>query len=362
MFDEVLKKKIGSFFMIGFDGSEPKNETLKLLTNSHVGSVILFASNCLDISQTASLIQFLKGKNTSLCVAVDHEGGRVHRLPKPVTHFPPMSVLGTFYQRIPSTKVAREVGKVMGRELKALGFDFNFAPVLDVNTNPLNPVIGDRSFGNRAELVAVAGGHFIEGLQQMGVAACGKHFPGHGDTDTDSHEVLPRLPHNLKRLRALELVPFRMAVEKNVAAIMTAHVVYNGLDKGLPATFSVKLIRDLLREELQFQGLVVSDDLSMEAIASHWKMEEACIQAFLAGCDLLIIGKNPQAQILAIQTFMKAVEKGEIPKVRIEESFERIQKFKQKYCLPTTLTSSLKKVIGTKEHQELLKKVKDLAR
>lgn len=249
----------------------------------------------------------------------------------------------------------------MGKELQVVGIDMNFAPVLDVDTNPFNPVIGDRAFSNDPEVVSLAGSQFIQGLQDSGVAACGKHFPGHGDTDEDSHEVLPRLPHNLKRLESLELIPFEAAIQQNVAAIMTAHVVFNGMDHGLPATFSVKLLRDVLRADLGFEGVIVSDDLSMGAISKLGSLEEACVKAFMAGCDLLIVGKDPKKIPQALDCFARAIEEGRIPQERVEQALHRIQKFKQRFCKPTGVGKPDTGMIGCPAHKELLNKINPLA-
>ena len=356
------RKKIGQFFMIGFDGFNPSENVISLLEKDSVGWGLLFRNNCPSVGITKELIASLKShvKGLPFCVAIDHEGGRVHRLPKPVTHFPPMSEVGKVYEKMPSSQLAYEIGKAMGNELKAIGIDFDFAPVADVNTNVLNPVIGDRSFSNNPQTVAIAVEQVVRGLQDVGVAACAKHFPGHGDTDLDSHELLPKLNHNIRRLEKLELVPFRKAIETKVASIMTAHVVYNGLDQNTIATLSVKILRDLLREQMGFAGMIVSDDLSMGAIAKNIPLEEACVLAFLAGCDLLIVGKNAEAQKRAIEYFVKAVEKKRIPIDRVEESYQRIQNFKSTYCGANQERPPMK-VIGSKEHQSLLHRISTFA-
>lgn len=360
---EDIKKKIGQFFTIRFEGMTPSAEVVSLIRDSSIGGVTLFKSNCPNIHKTAELVSQLKSYATAspLCVSVDHEGGRVHRLPKPVTHFPPMRTLGKLYERLPSSNLAWEIGRAMGKELKALGIDLNFAPVVDVDTNPFNPVIGDRSFSNNAEVVSAVAAQLIEGMQGAGVAGCAKHFPGHGDTNEDSHETLPRLPHNLKRLHSLELVPFKSAIKKNVASIMPAHVVYNGMDQGLPATFSVKLLRDLLREELRFEGLIISDDLSMGAISKNCSMEEACVKAFVAGCDLLLVFAGVEKVRSAIEYFKRAVEEGKIPLERVEKSLRRVADFKERFCSQSGVKTPDLGVIGSSEHQHLLNKIKQLA-
>lgn len=357
-----LRKKIGQFFMISFEEMRPPKEVETLIKERNIGGVLLFAANCPSVKQTQDLIYELKSYATeaSLCLAVDHEGGYVHRLPKPVTHFPPMRQLGKLYEKMPSSKLAYEVGKVMGRELKTIGFDINFAPVVDVNTNPINPVIGSRSFGSRPELVSLVASQLIEGMQEMGLAACAKHFPGHGDTDEDSHKVLPRLPHNRKRLDTIELVPFEAVIQQGVALIMTAHVVYQGIDRDLPATFSVKIIRDILRSELGYEGLVVSDSLAMGAIVNEGLLEEAAVKAFNAGCDLLILGKNPKEVPAVLDRFEKAVESEEIPTARLEAAWEKITTFQKRFVQKSGEKSPDLRVVGCREHKEIFNKIKSL--
>lgn len=358
----VQNLPIGQFFFIRFDGVTPPATVAEFIREKNIGGVTLFASNCPGVKETAESIHRLKNSagRFPLCVSVDHEGGQVHRLPKPVTHFPPLRTLGKLCERMPSSNLVWETGRVMGRELKALGFDLNFAPVADVDTNPFNPVIGDRAFSNNAEVVAMAATQLIEGMQGVGVAACAKHFPGHGDTNEDSHAVLPRLPHNLKRLHSLELIPFKAAIQKNVAAIMPAHVVYNGMDHGLPATFSVKLLRDLLREELGFEDLIISDDLSMGAISKNSSMEEACVKAFAAGCDVLLTFGSIEKVRSAIDYFSQAVDEGKIPAERIEKSLQRIAEFKARFCKKTGDSKPDLKSIGSREHQDILSKINQL--
>lgn len=358
-----LRKKLGQLFMISFEGVVAPKEAVSLIREHNIGAVLLFASNCPTIHRTHELVCELKScaKNEPLCVGLDHEGGKVHRLPKPVTHFPPMRTVGELYRRLPSTNIGLELGRVMGSELKALGVDLDFAPVMDVDTNAINPVIGDRSFGNQAEIVSAAGAHLIQGLQEKKVAACAKHFPGHGDTNEDSHKNLPRLPHNNKRLHSLELVPFAAAIRQKVAAIMPAHVVYEGVDKSVPATFSVKILRDLLRTEMNFEGVIISDSLDMGAVTSLGSLEEISLKAFLAGCDWLIVGREPEKIPAVLDAFVNAVEKGVLAVEKIEASYQRILRLKSEFCGGGAgeARPSLE-IIGSAGHKEILNKIKEL--
>jgi beta-N-acetylhexosaminidase len=217
-------------------------------------------------------------------IAIDQEGGRVARLGAPVLLLPPMARLSA----LGDADLTRRAGALLGRQLAALGFSMDFAPVLDVNTNPHNPVIGDRAFGDRPEVVIEQALAFAEGLGSAGILACGKHFPGHGDTDLDSHLALPRLTHTRARLDAVELAPFA-AARGRLPAVMTAHVVFEALAPDRPATLAPAVVRDLLRGELGYDGVVISDDLEMRAIADHYGVEQAACMAIEAGCDVLLI-------------------------------------------------------------------------
>jgi beta-N-acetylhexosaminidase len=242
-----------------------------------------------------------------LLVSIDQEGGRVARLraPQGFTELPPMRALG----RTGDAALAFEVGALLGRELRAVGIDQDYAPVVDVDTNPANPVIGDRSFSRDPREVARLGIALARGLQSAGVAACAKHFPGHGDTSQDSHRDLPRLAHGLERLREVELVPFRALAAAGVASVMTAHVVFEALDPVRPATLSPPVLR-LLRDECAYDGCVVSDDLEMRAVAEHFALEGAVPAALLAGVDAFLVCHRADVQHAAIDVLRAAVEEG----------------------------------------------------
>jgi beta-N-acetylhexosaminidase len=214
-----------------------------------------------------------------------------------------MRVLG----RADDPELTRQAAEVLGRQLGGLGFNLDFAPVLDVDSNPDNPVIGDRAFAADPDRVARHGLAFARGLQQAGVAACGKHFPGHGDTDVDSHRVLPRLGHDMRRLQTVELLPFRAAATE-LAAIMTAHVVFEAIDSRVPATLSPEAIGGLLRREMGFGGVAFSDDLEMRAIAGRYGVPEAACLAVEAGCDAVLICSRPELALQAHEALVRRAE------------------------------------------------------
>jgi beta-N-acetylhexosaminidase len=235
---------------------------------------------------------------------VDEEGGRVSRLRSPVLRLPPMRKLAN---RGDADLITR-AGSLLGKQLAALGFNLNFAPVLDVDTNPQNPVIGDRSFGSTPEDVCINALAFWQGLGRH-VLGCGKHFPGHGDTAVDSHIGLPVIEHERARLQEIELVPFVAAARANIDALMSAHIVVKSLDIVHPATLSRAVCTDLLRRDIGFTGVLFSDDLEMGAIASHYTIEDAAVLAVEAGCDALLICKSEEAQERAHAALVRKAER-----------------------------------------------------
>lgn len=277
----------GQLLYLGFEGLSLPKPVERWIATGRVGGVILFARNLRDPHQVRRLVREIRlagPEGAPVQVAIDQEGGRVQRLRKPWTEWPPMRVLGTRHELEATAAVAQAIA----RELVDLGIGLDFAPVVDVDTNPDNPIIGDRSFARDADRVAAHGRAFIEALQAAGVAACAKHFPGHGDTLLDSHLALPRLNHALERLREIELPPFRAAVAAGVASIMTAHVVFEALDDRRPATLSPEVM-SLLRDELGYDGLVFSDDFEMRAVADHARPDALVRGALEARVDAMLV-------------------------------------------------------------------------
>ncbi|HMI83766.1 MAG TPA: beta-N-acetylhexosaminidase, partial [Polyangiaceae bacterium] len=278
----------GQLLVVGFDGAAVPSEIAEQLSRRELGGVILFKRNLQNLRQihelTSAIID-VSPDDMPPFIGTDQEGGRVLRLPEPCLRLPPMRVFG----KIGDAALVRQAAAVLGRELSALGINLNFAPVLDVDSNPDNPIIGDRAFSSDTDSVARFGRAFIEGLQEQGVLACGKHFPGHGDTNKDSHLDLPRVKHDKARLDSIELPPFRTASLREVAALMTAHVVYDELDRETPATLSRRICTNLLRSEIGFRGVLFSDDLEMRALSDRFSIEQTADGAVRAGCDALLI-------------------------------------------------------------------------
>ncbi|HEY8529319.1 MAG TPA: beta-N-acetylhexosaminidase [Paenibacillaceae bacterium] len=321
-----LRDKIGQMVMAGFDGKAPTEEIRALIRDRKLGGVIYFRRNAgtaAEVARLSAALQALAAEATKapLWIAVDQEGGMVARLDRGVTVMPGQMALGAAR----SAKWARETARASGKQLKRLGVNLNFAPCLDVNNNPANPVIGVRSFGERPELAAELGIAAIRGYREAGVVACAKHFPGHGDTVADSHRELPVVPHDRQRLEAVELMPFRMAVAAGAEAIMTAHVRFPALEPdGLPATLSPRILRGLLRDEWGYGGVVFTDCLEMKAISGTVGVARGAVMAVKAGADVVLVSHTPALQIAALDALYEAVVAGEIAEERIDESVRRI--------------------------------------
>jgi beta-N-acetylhexosaminidase len=263
-----------------------------------------------------------------------------------------MAVLG----RSGDPVLAERFAAALAAELRAVGITLDYAPVLDIHTNPDNLVIGDRALGDSAEMVARLGAAVIRGLQAGGVAACGKHFPGHGDTSVDSHLELPIVEHPPDRIRRVECVPFREAVKADVGFIMTAHILVPSLDEDLPATLSPRIVRAILREELGFTGVILSDDLEMKAIARHYAVPAAGVQAIDAGCDgLLICSGDVDLQARTLEALVHAVEDGRIAYKRLEDAHARLRKAKERFlAAPIAIRPApLRHVLGRDEHRRV---------
>ena len=359
--DVNLREKIGQLFMLGFHGTEPSQDLRDLFKTYHPGGVILFSRNLEDPGQAAHLTNALQklAPKMPLLVAIDQEGGRVARLPKGFTVFPGQGTLG----QAGTADLAYAFAEVTARELRAIGVNMDMTPVLDVNTNPRNPIIGDRAFGSDPLLVETLGLAVIAGLQDNGVLACGKHFPGHGDTAADSHKELPTVSHGIDRLREIELRPFVHCFANGLAAVMTAHVRYPALDPDAPATLSPAILTDLLRTHLQFKGLVLTDDLEMHAIVDHYGIEDAAVRALRAGADILLICKDRDRQVAAMEALYRAVKDGDVPELLVEHAVLRILEAKNRCLLPYTPVDPKHAAdcVGTKQHREVAHAIHEAA-
>jgi len=313
----------GQLLFAGLPGLDVPDDLARLIRRGDVGGVTLFARNIGSPDETRALVRTLHElapEDTPLCVAIDQEGGRVQRLRAPWTEFPPMRTVGARAD----LETTRAMARAIAAELAEVGFDLDFAPCCDVDSNPDNPVIGDRSFGRSPEEVARQATAFIEGLQDQGVAACAKHFPGHGDTIVDSHLALPRLALPLERLREIELPPFHAARAADVACMMTAHVVLEALDSERPATLSPDAL-GLLRHEVGYDGLVFTDDLEMKAIADHHTAHEVVDLALAAGVDAFLVCSRDDLR----DSILESLEA--MPAERLAPSLARMARFKARW-------------------------------
>ena len=349
-----LRRSAGQLLIGSLPGLTITPEIRSLAREFQLGGIILFARNIEAPEQVAELSHDVQQLATDapLWLSVDQEGGRVARLKAPFTEWPPMAVLG----RSGDVKLAARFAKALALELRAVGVTLDYAPVLDIHTNAKNPVIGDRALAADAEMVGRLGVAIIKGLQANGVAACGKHFPGHGDTSVDSHLELPVVEHPPDRIRRVECVPFRAAIAADVAFIMTAHVLVPSLDEERPATLSPRIVRNMLREELGFNGVIVGDDLEMKAVARQYTVPDAAVQAIAAGCDgLLICSGNADVQAQTLETLVRAVEDGRIPFKRVEDALTRNRRAKERFLAAPVAAgrTPLQSVLGCDEHRRV---------
>jgi beta-N-acetylhexosaminidase len=295
--------------MIGFEGKSLPSLLARQIRGGAVGGIILFSRNVETPRQVRDLCRQIRsaarGGQPAPLIAIDQEGGRVMRLTAPgFTRFPPARCYSLFRSR--SSHMAGAAGEAMGKELRAIGVDIDFAPVLDVDSNPENPVIGDRAFSSDPETAAELGIAFVRGLLSRGVLPVGKHFPGHGDTASDSHKVLPVVRSSRDTLLTREILPFRRAILEGIPALMTAHVLYPALDREFPATLSKKILGGLLRKQLRFRGAVFSDALEMKAIAGLFGIGDAAVQAVSAGCDIVLVCRGEKVQEEAGEAIARA--------------------------------------------------------
>ncbi|MGK5089491.1 beta-N-acetylhexosaminidase [Bdellovibrionota bacterium FG-2] len=350
-------QQLGEVFLTGFSGLELSPKSASFLKEKHIGGVLLFAHNYDSPAQVAELINQVQELKSyfPLWIAVDHEGGRVQRFKKGFTRIPEAAAIG----HSGSPKLAYEISEMMARELKAVGVNLNFAPVVDIATNPKNPVIANRAYGQKEDDVSKISSAVVRGHLTAGVQPCVKHFPGHGDTSTDSHFALPRVDTDLETLEAREFRPFSRAFRSHCAFVMTAHILMPKLDPKFPATLSPTILRELLRKKLRYNRVIVTDDMEMKAITDHYGAEDAPRLALEAGCDLLIYRSENAARI-AYEALQKALETGKLKPELVLESVERLRTLKKDVLLPynPSVVSEVSTKIGTPENLKLVEQLK----
>ena len=345
--------------MVGFEGTTVPRRLARWIREGTAGGVILFSGNVESPRQVRELCREIRACAGKGCppplIAIDQEGGRVTRLAAPgFTRFPPARCYSLFCCR--ASRVAFAAGEAMAEELRAVGVDINFAPVLDVDTNPENPVIGNRALSPDPETVAELGIAFLRGTMSRGVLPVGKHFPGHGHTAADSHRELPVVRSSRDTLRKRDLLPFRRAIRAGIPALMTAHVLYPALDRAFPATLSGKILDELLRERLRFRGAVFSDALEMKAITDRFGIGDAAVRAVSAGCDVVLVCRGAENQEETVEALARAWAEDGVFRKSVAASTRRVSRLREALLraggpLPPR-RPSLRRV-GTRKNREL---------
>ncbi len=362
----TLEEQIGQVLAVGFHEPTPSQDIIDLIQNHHVGNVILFKRNIQIVQQVRELTHSLhmiareSGHRYPLLIMIDQENGMVRRFGQSATIFPGNMALGA----IGSEQIAYDIALATGRELKALGINMNLAPVVDVNNNPANPVIGVRSFGEDPEMVARLGVAMVKGYRTAGIITSLKHFPGHGDTAVDSHLALPIIPYTMERLEAVELVPFKSGIEAGADSVMIAHMYLPSLmpDQMMPSTVSPAIVTELLRKKLGFGGLIVSDCMEMQALADTVGTEQGTVKALRAGIDLVLVSHHYLRQRGSLEAIQAAVQNGTLSADRVRQSAERVLQLKASRLswdnLPDATAITL---VGNEAHQQLRDRAYELS-
>lgn len=352
-----VRKLIGQQIIIGVSGHALTADEKKFIVENNIGGVVLFGRNLANPQQIRDLcaeIQSLRHQlpdKAPLFIGIDMEGGRVHRLKPPFTQWPALKHIGD----LDAPTVAFHFAQRMGVELMAVGINLDFAPCLDVYTNPKNTVIGDRAISSNPHQVEKMASALIRGYIKSGVISCAKHFPGHGDTIIDSHEDLPVELADLQRLHDVELIPFKKALKSRVDMVMSSHILFKNIDEKNPVTFSEFFLKKMIREELRYRGIIISDDLGMKALAKYHSPEQIPVKALQAGIDILLYCNEPEIPPIAVESLISAVAQGQLNKADVENSYRRIMDLKKVKLLvpdPKPIEEALE-VIGQQEHQYL---------
>ena len=347
------KRRAGQRLVIGFERPHVDDDLRRLVAELRPAGFVLFARNVEEPAQVLELnreLASLVDPRAPALLCVDQEGGRVQRVREPATVWPPMLTVGR------AERHTAEVSRAMALELRAMGFNLNYAPVADVHSEPRNPIIGDRAFGTSPDVVARHVVAFLEAHQAEGVVACAKHFPGHGDTTVDSHLDLPVVEKEEPDLRHVELPPFEAAVRAGVGSVMASHVVYPAFDEELPAGFSRRVTRRLLREELGFGGVVFSDDLEMKAVHGRFPVERQVRLATEAGVDVLLACRTPELQLELFEALVREQEADAGFDQACIDAAARVQALRERFFTAAPAAPGLE-VVGCARHRELAARV-----
>ncbi len=352
-----IRDLIGQHLIIGISGTELTLEEKSFIVENNIGGIILMGRNCTGPKQIRDLcaeIQSLRHQlkeKTPFFIGIDMEGGRVHRLKSPFTQWPALKKIGD----LDAPTVAFHFTQKMGVELMAIGINLDFAPCIDVFTNPKNTVIGDRAVSHDPHQVEKMASALVRGYIKSGIISCAKHFPGHGHTIIDSHEELPVEEADLKRLNEVELVPFKKALRSRVEMVMTSHILFKNIDPKWPVTLSELFLKKIIREELKYRGLIVTDDLDMKAMLNNYDRDQIAVRALQAGAEILLYCNDPSSPPIAIEAIMSAVVQGQLNQADLENSYSKIMDLKKIKLLqpdPRPLDEAML-VIGCKEHLNL---------
>lgn len=340
-----IEQLVGRMFVVGFQGTSAPDYVLEWLREGHIGGVILFARNVESPAQLAALTHSLhQAASRPILIGIDQEGGTVARLRAGFSEIPSAMALSNANDE----GLCQACYAVLGTEMHALGINWDYAPVLDISYNKDNPTVGTRSFGTKASRVSRYASAAVRGLQEAGVAACAKHFPGLGNTAIDTHLALPTIDTPLAQLLQDDLAPYRAVIQQGIASLMTTHTIYATLDDQYPATLSPHVIQRLIREELRFDGVVTSDCMEMKAIADHYEAGAYAALGALAGLDVILVSHTRSVQEEAYRGLLAAVQQGRVPLSRIEEANQRIEALLARYAI--TQAPDLSQV-NTPEHQ-----------
>lgn len=347
---------IGQHLFIGISGHSLTHEEKDFIVNNNIGGICLFGRNVSSPEQVYDLCQEIQALHHNqpsrlpIFIGIDMEGGRVHRLKSPFTQWPALKCLGD----IDNPTLTFHFAQRMGQELRAVGINLDFAPCIDVYTNPLNTVIGDRALSSDPEKVSKHASALVRGYIKADILTCAKHFPGHGNTLIDSHEDLPVEEISFEDLENRELVPFKKSFKSKVDMVMTSHIHFPQIDPQWPTTLSPKMIH-LIREEYRYKGLIITDDMGMKAMTKHYGVTEAPIQALLAGVDLLLYCNEPEVPPQVIEGLLEATAQGRITHERLLESYARIADLKSQKLqdVNTISKSDIPLWVGTEQNLEL---------
>lgn len=353
----TLEEKVGQLIIAGFEGTEISSNPIKLINEKKIGGFILFSRNIEDEEQTLKLLNNLKLENSNnsipLFLSIDEEGGKVSRLPK---SYKKISEAINFGEK-GNNDVSYELGQVLGNRVKILGFNVNFAPVLDIYSNHKNTVIGSRAYGTTVEGVVNNGLEVMKGIRSTNIIPVIKHFPGHGDTSLDSHIELPKVNKTLDELESLELIPFDKAIEDDIEMVMVAHILYPEIDAYYPASMSSNIIQGILRDKMGYEGVVVSDDMTMGAIVENYNLEDGVLQFIKSGGDLALICHGQDNPILAIDKIINSVNEGEISEDEIDKKVYRVIKLKERYKIEDKIIETIDLEKINKGTEDLIEKI-----